>query len=82
MNIKEEKLEEIRLIFRKVFKDDAITIDFESNSDSIKGWDSITNILLIDSLEEKFKIEFPIEVIYESKNIGDWINYINNVLND
>jgi acyl carrier protein len=82
MNIKEEKLEEIQLVFRKVFKDDTITIDFESNSDSIKGWDSITNIMLIDSLEEKFKIEFPIEVIFESKNIGDWINYIISALND
>jgi acyl carrier protein len=82
MNIKEEKLEEIQLIFRKVFKDEGIIIDFESNSDSIKGWDSITNIMLIDSLEEKYKIEFPIEVIYESKNIGDWINYMIRASND
>ena len=71
-------LEEIKSIFRDVFKDENISIDFMSNSNSITGWDSITNILLIDKIEENFKIEFPIDVIYESENIEDWINFIMN----
>jgi acyl carrier protein len=76
MKNKEEVLNEIQLIFIDVFKDERILIDFNSNSNSISGWDSITNILLIDKIEENFKIEFPIDVIYESENIEDWINFI------
>lgn len=76
MKGKEEVLEEIQLIFRDVFKDENLMIDFTSNSNSISGWDSITNILLIDKIEENYNIEFPIDVIYESENIGDWINFI------
>lgn len=76
MKGKEELLEEIQLIFRDVFKDENLIIDFNSNSNSISGWDSITNILLIDKIEENYNIEFPIDVIYESENIGDWINFI------
>jgi acyl carrier protein len=76
MKTKEEVLEEIQLIFRDVFKDENLMINFASNSNSISGWDSITNILLIDKIEENFNIEFPIDVIYESEKIEDWINFI------
>ena len=76
MKTKAEVLEEIQLIFRDVFKDENLIIHFASNSNSISGWDSITNILLIDKIEEHFKVEFPIDVIYESENIEDWINFI------
>lgn len=76
MKTKEEVLAEIQLIFRDVFKDENLMINFASNSNSISGWDSITNILLIDKIEENYNIEFPIDVIYESENIEDWINFI------
>ena len=76
MKTKEEVLEEIQLIFRDVFKNENLMINFASNSNSISGWDSITNILLIDKIEENFNIEFPIDVIYESEKIEDWINFI------
>jgi acyl carrier protein len=82
MNINQKKLEQIEIIFRKVFNDENLKIDFETNSDSIVGWDSITNIMLIDLIEETFQIEFPVEVIFESKNIGDWINFILSNSND
>ena len=78
MKTKEELLEVIQSIFRDVFQDDNLIIHFASNANSIIGWDSITNILLIDKIEEYFRIEFPIDVIYESENIEDWINFILN----
>ena len=76
MKNKEEILHKIQLVFRDVFKDENLIINFDSSAGSVPGWDSITNILLIDAIEEIFAIEFPIDVIYESQNIGDWINYI------
>lgn len=77
-----EILKEIRQMFRDVFKDDYLEIDLTANSNSIEGWDSITNILLIDKIEEHFNIELPIDIIYESENIGDWVKYIFDQKND
>ena len=78
----EDILKNIRQIFRDVFKDEDLAIEMSSNSNAIEGWDSITNILLIDKIEEHFNIELPIDVIYESENIGDWVKYILEQKND
>ena len=31
-----------------------------------------------DKIEQEFSLELPIDVIYESKNVGDWVDYIFN----
>ena len=82
MKNKNMVLESIQKIFRQVLNDDELIIDNESNTSSVAGWDSVTNISLIVAIEEEFKIEFPIEVIYESTRIDDWLNYIVQSSND
>ena len=69
-------LEKINLIFRDVFQDAKLVIGFATDSNSIPDWDSVSNILLIDKIEQEFSIEIPINVIYESKNVGDWVDFI------
>lgn len=78
----EDILKIIKQIFSDVFKDEKLAIEMSTNSNAIEGWDSITNIILIDKIEEHFKIELPIDVIYESENIGDWVKYIYDQNND
>jgi acyl carrier protein len=78
---KEEILRVIQIIFRSEFKNDSLIINFDSNSQSIENWDSVTNIVLMDSIEREFNVEFSIDVIYESNTIGDWIDYILENLN-
>ncbi len=76
MNNTEYILERIQLIFRDVFDDDKLEISMTTNANSFPDWDSVSNILLIDKIEQEFSVEFPIDVIYESKNVGDWVDYI------
>jgi acyl carrier protein len=78
MNNAEYILERIQKIFIDVFDDAKLEISMSSNSNSISDWDSISNILLIDKIEQEFSLEFPIDVIYESKNVGDWVDFILN----
>lgn len=78
MNNTEYILERIQLIFRDVFDDEKLEISMTTNANSFPDWDSVSNILLIDKIEQEFSLELPIDVIYESKNVGDWVDYIFN----
>jgi len=70
MDREEEILKEINSIFCNELSDDSIKLDFDSSADSVEKWDS--------SIEDHYGITFPLEVIFEAKNIGDLVNYIKN----
>jgi acyl carrier protein len=76
MERRDKILQEITLIFRKELEDENLGISYESSANSIEKWDSITNLMLISAVEEKFKIVFPIEFIFKADKVGDWCDYI------
>ncbi|MCA0398088.1 MAG: acyl carrier protein [Bacteroidetes bacterium] len=78
MDREEEILKEINSIFCNELSDDSIKLDFDSSADSVEKWDSINNLIIISSIEDHYGITFPLEVIFEAKNIGDLVNYIKN----
>lgn len=45
-------------IFKKIFKDESITINDNTTSKDIKGWDSLTHVGLIIAVENEFSICF------------------------
>ena len=61
-------LEKVNLIFKRIFEDDEITINFFSSSNDIDEWDSLNNIQLIIAIEKEFKIRF------QSSEIRGWVN--------
>ena len=76
MDKKAQVLNRIGEIFRKELEDDSLNLTYSSSTDSIEKWDSVNNLVLISAIEEEFEISFPIEVIFESKNIGDLCDHI------
>lgn len=76
MEKREYILHEIELIFRKELEDENLTVTYESSADSVEKWDSISNLLLISAIEERFNITFPIEFIFKAENVGDLCDYI------
>jgi acyl carrier protein len=76
MNKKKEILVELQQIFRNELEDNDLILDFESSATNTDRWDSINNLMIISSIEEKFKMSFPIDVIFEAENVGDLIDYI------
>ena len=70
------KLNDLTAIFRLVFENERLEISMDSNTNNIEGWDSLSNIELIDRIEDLYGIEFPIEVIYEAESVRDWIDFI------
>ena len=61
-------LNEMSLIFREVLKRENIVLDNETTAQDVEGWDSLTNMQLIN---KKFNVRFTFRDIVKLKNVGD-----------
>jgi acyl carrier protein len=69
-------IEKATEIFGEFFDDDSITLRPEMTARDFEGWDSISNIRLMLSIEEAFNFRFETGEISELHNIDDLINAI------
>jgi acyl carrier protein len=67
-------------IFREVFDDDDITIYPEMTADDVDGWDSLSHVNLIVTIETRFNIKFSQKELLTFRNVGDLMANINNKL--
>ena len=63
-------------VFARVFDDDSIKVSPELSAKDVDGWDSLTHIRLILTIEKKFKIKFSTSEIGKLKNLGDLVKLI------
>ncbi len=63
--------EELTSVFRLVFDNNQITINNETTSNDIVGWDSFSHMNLIAAIEEHFKIEFTQSEALNFQNVGE-----------
>lgn len=71
---KEQILTKVQEIFRDVFDEDDLEINFKTNSNSIEDWDSLNHINLLSSIEQDFKIKFTMEESLSVKDVGEMID--------
>ena len=64
-------MNKILKLISNVFEIDSSIIDMEMTPDEIESWDSLTQLLLINSIEEEFEIVLEIEEIFSIMKIGD-----------
>jgi acyl carrier protein len=62
-------------IFADVF-DEEIALKPELTADDVDGWDSLTHIRLIISVEKAFKIKFSTAEVGKLKNVGEFVDLI------
>jgi acyl carrier protein len=67
----EQLLKELDEIFQKVLKKDAIKLNLDSTANDVDGWTSLTNMLLIKAIEDKYGIHFGFREIIKLRNVGD-----------
>lgn len=58
-------------IFENIFDEGPINITPELSAKDIDGWDSLTHIRLILTIEKAFKIKFTTSEIGGLENVGD-----------
>ena len=63
-------------IFQDVFDEDSIKLTPELSAKDVDGWDSLTHIRLILTIEKAFKIKFSTSEIGKLENVGDLVALI------
>jgi len=74
-------LEQIQAIFRNVFEDESLMIQFSTTANDIAMWDSLTHIELIASIEEAFQLKFTFQEVMTFNSVGDMMQVISQKLN-
>jgi acyl carrier protein len=74
----EERLIYSRLknIFEEVFDEDPIVITPELSAKDVDGWDSLTHIRLMLTVEKAFKIKFSTSEVGKLRSVGDLVGLI------
>jgi acyl carrier protein len=63
-------------IFEDVFDEDSIVITPQLSAKDVSGWDSLSHLRLILSIERSFKIKFSTSEIGKLENVGDLVTLI------
>ena len=71
-----EIMDALHSIFRTVLKNDSITLTAETTANDVDGWDSVTNVMIIDEIEKQFGLSFKLRDIIKMKNVGDLSNKV------
>jgi acyl carrier protein len=63
--------ETLNQIFCMVFDDDTIQIHPATTANDIDGWDSLSHVNLITTIEARFNIRFTQKELLKQRNVGD-----------
>jgi acyl carrier protein len=63
-------------IFEDVFDDDSIVVTPALSAKDVDGWDSLTHIRLILTVEKAFRVKFSISEIGKMETLGDMVTLI------
>ena len=64
-------LQDILELARTRFDDGATPVGEESTASDIPSWNSLSHVMLVAEIEEKFGIKFDLMKMVEMKSIGD-----------
>jgi acyl carrier protein len=71
-----DTLQAIREIMMNVLDVRHLDIDETTSAKDVKGWDSLTHVRLIMTVERKFKVKFKHSEVDSLSNIGDMVRLI------
>ena len=74
--------ERVNGVFRKVFKNESISVNRDTTAKDITGWDSITHLHIISGMEEEFQIEITGFEVMNMENVGDLMDLLEEKLSD
>lgn len=71
-----EILLKLTLVFRDVLDDESIVIQESTTASDIDGWDSLTHIRLVLTVEQLFNVKFSAKEVNAMKNVGEFVGLI------
>lgn len=79
---KSEVLIKLTMIFKKSFNNSSIVLFDEMTANDLEGWDSLTHMLLVSEIEERFNIKFKLKDLNKMRNVGDMVEIIISKINE
>lgn len=73
---REDIIEKLTAIFREVFNDSSIVLKDEMTANDVENWDSLTHMLMISMVEERFGVKFRLKELNKLKQVGDIITVL------
>ncbi len=75
-----EIVEKLTAVFQEVFSDSSLVLNDEMTSKDVEKWDSLTHMLMISTVEERFGVKFKLKELNKLKQVGDIIATLNEKL--
>ena len=69
-------IETLNEIFRMVFDDEELQVTPEMTANDVDGWDSLSHINLITTIETRFNFRFTQKELMKQRNVGDLVKDI------
>ena len=69
---------DVNIIIAKVFSIPESEVNDQSGPENIESWDSFNGLILVDELENHFKIKFSISEITDVKTVADIKQHLKN----
>jgi acyl carrier protein len=64
-------LKDVNNIYIKILENESVSLTFEDTPNDVEGWDSITQLSLINEIELYFQIKFKLKEVMNFQSIGD-----------
>lgn len=71
-----EVISKLTLIFREVFNDKSLELKDEMTASDVENWDSLSHMLMISMVEERFGVKFRLKELNKLKKVGDIITVL------
>lgn len=68
-----EIVEKLTAVFQEVFSDSSLVLNVEMTANDVEKWDSLTHMLMISTVEERFGVKFKLKELNKLKKVGDII---------
>ena len=75
-NYSEQILIKLQNIFRLIFDDNELHINYKSNAEDIDEWDSLNQIKIILECEKEFAVTLNPRIINNFLNVGEMVEYL------